>query len=519
MRRIVARRQWAVLVAALAVLLLGVLPALAAPVVAGPAIDPEVDAALAAGGSVPLIVLFGQAPALPSSAQAVSSLRLQQDRAVRALQLAGAPARNVKAFPITPGLAVTTDGRGLAALRALAGVERIVLDRLDQPLDRPEGAPASPVPPLDQESNELIGAPAAWANGWDGTSWYVAVLDTGTQSSPAVHPFLAGKIAYEYCYSTNNPNYEGSVVTSWCPNGQATGSEGQPGQVGPGAANDCPVDVTGCGHGTHVAGIALGQATFDGTPGYSGVAPRAKLISVQVFSRVEGPVCAQVGSTVCTLTFMSDQIAALDQVATLAFSGVPIGAVNMSLGGGRFTGACDQDPRKLPIDILGTGTSISLLRVPTVIAAGNNGWSDAMSAPACISTAISVANSTKADEIAESSNRNSQTSLVAPGSSISSSVPVSTYGVKTGTSMAAPAVAGAWALMRQRAPTASVADILAAFQATGVVLTDLSSGITKPRIRVNLALNQFPNRPATGPTPGPNDRGLPYVFKGNPGGW
>jgi hypothetical protein len=50
--------------------------------------------------------------------------------------------------------------------------------------------------------------------------------------------------------------------------------------------------------------------------------------------------------------------------------------------------------------------------------------------------------------------------------------------------MAAPHVAGAWAVLRQVGPTASVATLLGHLQATGKPITDPDNGVTKPRIRL-----------------------------------
>jgi subtilisin family serine protease len=61
-----------------------------------------------------------------------------------------------------------------------------------------------------------------------------------------------------------------------------------------------------------------------------------------------------------------------------------------------------------------------------------------------------------------------------------------------GTSMAAPHVAGAWAVYKQKYPTASVATALAAFQQTGVSILDPRNNITKPRINLSNALSLTP---------------------------
>ena len=55
--------------------------------------------------------------------------------------------------------------------------------------------------------------------------------------------------------------------------------------------------------------------------------------------------------------------------------------------------------------------------------------------------------------------------------------------------MAAPHVAGAWALYKQKTPQASVTTALRAFQQTGTAVLDPRNNITKPRINVAQALN------------------------------
>jgi len=56
--------------------------------------------------------------------------------------------------------------------------------------------------------------------------------------------------------------------------------------------------------------------------------------------------------------------------------------------------------------------------------------------------------------------------------------------------MAAPHVAGAFAILKQRVPGATVSQMLQALQLTGKPITDVT-GITKPRIQVDAALNLF----------------------------
>src|SRR6185437_3036380 len=96
--------------------------------------------------------------------------------------------------------------------------------------------------------------------------------------------------------------------------------------------------------------------------------------------------------------------------------------------------------------------------------------------PACISSAISVGSSTKTDALSWFSNTASFLDLLAPGSSIYSSVPTwfdpSGFYSLSGTSMAAPHVTGSWALLKQASPAAGVSDVLSALQTTGVPIPD-----------------------------------------------
>ncbi len=73
-----------------------------------------------------------------------------------------------------------------------------------------------PVTPTLAESTAVIGANAAWAAGYDGSGWAVAVLDTGVDKN---HNFLSGKVISEACYSTTFAYYSS---TSLCPGGVAS---------------------------------------------------------------------------------------------------------------------------------------------------------------------------------------------------------------------------------------------------------------------------------------------------------
>ncbi|HYB73317.1 MAG TPA: PQQ-dependent sugar dehydrogenase, partial [Candidatus Sulfotelmatobacter sp.] len=312
------------------------------------------------------------------------------------------------------------------------------------------------------QSVPLIRADQAWAQGFDGTGSMVAILDTGVDGS---HPFLAGKVIEEACYSGNGN----------CPNGTTT-------QTGAGAAVPCTYASSGCRHGTHVAGIAAGTGgNFQGTP-FSGVAKGAGILAIQVFSEFTGSNCTGAGENPCALAYTSDIVAGMQHVYDLR-NNYRIAAVNLSLGGGLYSSQsqCDtgNPSEKAIIDTLRS------VGIATVIASGNSGSANSLSAPGCISSAVSVGATTKADAIASYSNSASFLSLLAPGDSIYSSVPGGGFAYFSGTSMATPHVTGAWAVIKQKTPAATVDQVLDDLKSTGVLLTDPRNGVTTPRIDVD----------------------------------
>ena len=364
-------------------------------------------------------------------------------------ELAGTGYRVTRQFRTIPFVVLEIEADALAVLERSSLVIGVEEDRLDAPL-LPQSGP-------------LIEADQASSAGFNGTGWTVAILDTGVDN---VHPFLIGTVVEEACFSANNN----------CPDGSTS-------QSGPGAGVPCTYAVRGCRHGTHVAGIAAGQVD-----NFAGVARGASLIAVQVFSRFTGTVCAAQGEDPCALSFVSDQIAGLEHVLALGAS-LQIASVNMSLGGGRFTNheSCDaaNAARKAAID------NLRSLEIATLAASGNDGFIDAMNAPACISTVVSVGSTTKSDSVSSFSNSASFVSLLAPGSSILSSLPGGEFGSLSGTSMATPHVAGAWAILKQSSPTATVSELLDALQRTGLPITDPRNGVTMSRIRALQALNSL----------------------------
>ena len=205
--------------------------------------------------------------------------------------------------------------------------------------------------PVLSDSVPLVEADQAWAAGYDGTGNVVAVLDTGVDKT---HPFLAGKVVEEACYSKT----EAGRSETLCPNGVDQ-------QLGPGAATPCT--LTNSFHGTHVAGIVAGSDP-SATPPLAGVAKGAGIFAIQVFTKVTDPASCSSGAAPCIGAFSSDVLSALERVYTRALSGGQhIASVNMSLGGNLFTSPCDDEPYKPIID------NLRSIGVATVIASGNSG--------------------------------------------------------------------------------------------------------------------------------------------------
>ncbi|WP_162795611.1 S8 family peptidase [Nonomuraea lactucae] len=354
-------------------------------------------------------------------------------------------------------------------------------------------------PPTLASSLKLIGADQAHAKGFTGGGQAVAVLDTGIDRD---HPAFAGRIVAEACFSAVDQG-----VASLCPNGQPT-------QTGPGAADAATAKclaggVNLCEHGTHVAGIAAGG---------EGVAPAAGIVAVQVFSRVDDEnIC---GEPSCLLAYESSLRLAMEYVATLS---QPIAAVNLSLGGAPSDTSCDDSEEgrafKPAVDtLLGKG-------IATVVAAGNESFEGA-SFPACVSSAVAVGANDDADAIAGFSNRGALLDLFAPGVDVESAVPDNAKAVHSGTSMAAPHVAGALALLKAQSPQAPMAELVAKLKASGRPYAYESNGaqVTTPRLDVLAALTgsapqpSISQTPAPAPDPDPSDGGGPSPAPEDPPG-
>lgn len=462
----------------------------------------QLDRQLAATGKVRVIVTlslnrrFRPGGHLPPELAATQRADISGRQSDLLQSVGGNGVEHVRRFQEVPQMALTVNAAALDKLAASPLVESIAEDAISRRM-------------LDL-SVPRIGSPTLGAQNLKGTGKAVAVLDTGVDKN---HSMLLGSVVSEACYSNAGTVgvLAGSGYTSQtaCPGGFVVSTAANSAMPYGGT---CPAGE--CDHGTHVAGIAAGRN--NGL--FSGVAPAANVIAIQVFTVFNDTgagYCGGFGFS-CVLSYTSDQMAGLERVAALrnTFS---IASVNMSLGGGSNTTNCDSDPRKPIIDTLRSHG------IATVISSGNNGFTNSMGAPGCISSAISVGATTDAETVASYSNSVSFLNLLAPGSSINSAIPGNLYDSWNGTSMAAPHVAGAFALLKQARPNASVTEMLTALASTGVPITDSKNGLTKPRIQVNTAASSLPFSSGGRATLGLFLNGLWYldangnkVWNGNP---
>lgn len=214
-----------------------------------------------------------------------------------------------------------------------------------------------------------------------------------------------------------------------------------------GGVNKC-VDDQGfdvADHGTHVAGTI---AAIDDGIGVVGVAPGARLWSVQIINTpMEG-------------SLESRALAGVDWVVARSSQ---IEVVNMSFG---CTEGVHSKCAEMPA-LDGAITEGAEAGIVFVAAAGNNATDTSKTHPASHPDVIAVSALNDADgspsggedELAGFSNYGSTVDVAAPGVDIYSTSPEGTYSFKTGTSMASPHVAGAAALLAAKDKPESVEEI------------------------------------------------------------
>lgn len=294
-------------------------------------------------------------------------------------------------------------------------------DRLPWGLDR-----------IDQRETSLSGS-YTYAN--DGTGVTVYVVDSGVRATH--QEFAGGRVQPGWSYRQNS-----TALSSYL---------AQPASArtcGPDAesfdANDTGL-TDAQGHGTHVSATVVGATV--------GVAKDATVIPVRALD------CAGTGTFV-----MVEE--ALKWIVNHHTSGPAV--VNLSLG----VSPSDDDPNPVSTAIRNQISALVAEGVPVVVAAGNDAVDSCFTMPvryeATITGLIGVAASDWDDDEAYFSNWGSCVDVFAPGVRILSAYKTSdtAYAQLSGTSMAAPHVAGVVAQMLERTPSMTPAQIDAALTNT-----------------------------------------------------
>ena len=276
------------------------------------------------------------------------------------------------------------------------------------------------------ETVPQIGAPAAWQAGLTGEGVLVAVVDTGIDES---HPDLAGQEVGEHNFGSSPDN----------------------------ADRD--------GHGTHVASTIAGTGAT-----YHGVAAGARLLDVKVF---DDDGYAQESAIIAGLRWAADQGAKI---------------ANLSLGDVDTPGT---DPVEAAVE------EVSAAGMLVVAAAGNSYVPESVGSPGSADAALTVGAVDKSDAMADFSSRGPRLGdgvvkpdLVAPGVDVTAAKAGGGYVAMSGTSMAAPHVSGAAALLAQEHPSWTGQQLKAALVASAAPVEGTEYDRGAGRVDVARAITQ-----------------------------
>ncbi|MEW5957219.1 MAG: S8 family serine peptidase [Chloroflexota bacterium] len=373
---------------------------------------------------------------------------IAQTQAAVLADLPGEDFSLIHQYQTVPGLVGEVTPEGLATL-----------------LDRPEVALVAldaPVEAALTESAALIGVNTVRQNfGLTGAGVTVALLDTGLDLT---QPDLAGRIVAQHCF-----NRDGACPPQDTPESDVAQDEN--------------------GHGTHVAGIIAGQ----GTEAPPGLAPGVNLVAVRVL--------AASGSG-----FTSDVLAGLDWIIANQDQ-LQVDIVNLSLGGGRYSGACDEADANTVLYAQAVAAAHEL-GITLFAAAGNSGLTNQMMLPACLSGVVAVGSTydadvgpfswggctdpqTAADQVTCASNSSDVLDLFAPGAVINSTALGGGQGPRSGTSMSTAHASAVAALLLEAGPQLTPVELETVLKETGAPITDPRTGRVTPRLDALAAVTRL----------------------------
>jgi subtilisin family serine protease len=340
------------------------------------------------------------------------------------------------------GFAVVVPEGQIERLARIPGVERVW--------------PTIRYHPLLDKTPQVIGAPALWGPtlAGAGPGMKIGIIDDGIDQT---HPFFAPN---GYVYPPGFPKGQAAFTTA-----KVIVARAFPPRTPRYANAGLPFDPEQSEHGTHVAGIAAGNngTIGDGGERLSGVAPRAYLGNYKALT-IPTPAFGLNGNV--------PELAAAVEAAVR--DGMDV--LNLSLG------EPEVEPGR---DVLAKALNAAAdAGVPSAVAAQNDFSSfgfGSVGSPASAQKTIAAGASTGGHGSATTDAPASFSSagptsyslrfkpeVTAPGTDVLSSLPGGGFGELSGTSMAAPHVAGAVALLRQRHPGWTPAQIKSALVLTGV---------------------------------------------------
>jgi subtilisin family serine protease len=285
---------------------------------------------------------------------------------------------------------------------------------------------------------EKIGIPQVWGMNITGSGVRVAVLDTGVDIT---HPDLTGKM---WTDDPEDPTYPGGWIEfDW--NGNIV-------------PESTPHDTYG--HGTHCSGTVLGG---DASGTAIGVAPDALLMHGLVIPGGSGTFAQIVAG-------MEWAIDPFDQYGVTA--GEPADVISMSLGASGYYDAMIEPVQNIKAAGIVLSASIGNSGEGTSGSPGNVYEAFAIGATDIEDLVAYFSSGELVDWPASHPEPYVKPDFSAPGVSVYSSVPGGEYEYYSGTSMAAPHVAGTMALMLEGNPTLTVEDVYTALQETVVDLGD-----------------------------------------------